>query len=156
MCLKKYKHPATIRYVELIPKFANDRKMFLVKNLPFVEEILFPNKMTEQTRTPQTIQPPTGNQLQAVKNLMKGLTCDYKPSVLYNVTYARKKRYLKAKMLDTPYVDPGDCAGDLSAMDEDLGTEISAVRNLFDLSRVIDKKRKGGALSNPRIQRKKQ
>lgn len=153
MCLKKYKHPSAIRYVELIPKFANNQKMFLVKNLPFVEEILYPNKVTERLLKRQAIRSPTGNQLQAVRDLMTGLTSYYEPRMLYNVSYSKKKRYLKAKFLDMPYVDPGDCAGDMSAMNEELGKEMRAVRDLFGFNSGTGEKRKAAGPSNARAKR---
>lgn len=145
ICLKKFKHPCPIRYVELIPKFANNQKVFLVKNLPFVEEILFPNKKTDALKqSRQIVRSPTGNQLQAVRNLITGLTCDYEPSDLFNASYAKKKRYIKSKLLDTPYDDPGECTVDKNAMNEDVGKELEAVKNVFDFGSGTGGKRKTG------------
>ncbi|KAJ8919740.1 hypothetical protein NQ315_006269 [Exocentrus adspersus] len=91
VCLLKRKQPGKRRFTELIPVVVNNSPLFLVKYIPFANEIILPKK--EEYAEPEEDEDPC---------------------------YRKKKAYVKAKLLDEPMEEVTDVTFDVSALNEHL------------------------------------
>ncbi|CAG9768392.1 unnamed protein product [Ceutorhynchus assimilis] len=130
VCLKKYSHPSEIRYVELIPKYANNQKLFLIKDIPFAQELKIGKdvmKAVSQTNNN------SGKQIAAIKQLIDKLTHDYDPRAFPNPSYGKKKAYVKAKLLDEPEEEFEDPTDNVEGINEHLKEVITNIERSFGI-----------------------
>ncbi|XP_060534710.1 uncharacterized protein LOC132707066 isoform X2 [Cylas formicarius] len=120
VCIKKTRHPEKIRYVELIPKYANDMRMFLIKHIPYCNELKWPNKRLEMA------EPPNFNTTEAKKKCVEELV-------------ERKKAYVKSKLLDEPMEEVADVTVNEEEMEKQIGDVIREMKVLFQLQEMVSK-----------------
>lgn len=143
ICIKKYRHPTEIRYVELIPKYANNQKLFLVKDLPFSHEKIIPKIM--ETAEDTSFEP-NEKQCEVVQQLINTLDFDYDPRAFENPCYAKKKAYVKAKLLEEAEEEaPEDPTANTEGIDRQIGKIVNKIKQEFNLSEPQGTKRKGGS-----------
>ncbi|KAL3289192.1 hypothetical protein HHI36_003627 [Cryptolaemus montrouzieri] len=95
ICSKMTKKGDTPRAVELIPKLIHGNKVFLIKAIPFANEIFEPRRGLKVK-----VPPPSEEQEKVMDDLIDRLTFDFSSSLLVDEKFVRKEKYLKAKLLD--------------------------------------------------------
>ncbi|KAH1024083.1 uncharacterized protein LOC109545713 [Dendroctonus ponderosae] len=134
VCLKKYRHPSEIRYVELIPKYANKQRLFLIKDIPFCEEYHVPRAVHIEKALSSNIRE---TQKQAIRDLIEKLSFDYEPTIFINPSYAKKKAYVKAKLLELPEEIVEDTTSNADQIDEQITEIVVDFQNLFNVSFAV-------------------
>lgn len=138
ICIKKYKHPTEIRYVELIPKYANNQKLFLIKDLPFSHELTIPKRILT---TKQEFER-TKEKSEVVRKLIDKLTFDYDPRMFINPSYGKKKAFVKAKLLDAPEEQVIDSTEDTQGIDGQIGEIVNEIKDVFGFQETQGIKRR--------------
>lgn len=134
MCLKKYRHPSEIRYIELIPKYANKQRLFLIKDIPFCEEYCVPKDVHTEKATSSNI---SEEQKQLMRDLIEKISFKYEPSIFVNPSYGKKKAYVKAKLLGLPEEIVEDTTSNPGQIDEEITKIVADIQNLFNVSFAI-------------------
>lgn len=94
VCYRKRRIRANIRYVELIPKFINNARMFLVKTVPFATEISYNVQNSDNVKF-------NVEEEEAVENLINAFTFDFKPSNFSDPVMSKTTAYIKSQLLKT-------------------------------------------------------
>ncbi|XP_030765990.1 uncharacterized protein LOC115890027 [Sitophilus oryzae] len=145
VCIKKYRNPAPIRYVELIPKFANNQRLFLIKNIPFAGQCHPPKAVVLNPLPDFEV---SVEKKDMVRLLIKGLSFDYSPKTFTNLSYAKKKAYVKSKLLDEPLEEVEDVFGNAAqSIDKEIGEVANRIKTLFNLPDSLPRGRKRKAPS---------
>jgi len=139
ICIKKYKHPTEIRYVELVPKYANDQRLFLIVDLPYCHELRLPK--TLETAEPKTYET-TEEQHKLVRQLIEELSVDYDPKMLLNPSLAKKKVYVKNRLLDELHEEAVDPTADTEGIDGQIGNIVGEIKRAYNWSDSQGTKRK--------------
>lgn len=141
VCVRKLRKCDKIRFVEFIPKFANNNKLFIVKTIPFNDECKHP---PTTLATDQNISY-SKEKLSVTNELINTLTFDYDPKMFINPSSAKKKAYLRAKLLDEPQEEVEDVTLDSDAIDKRLGEVGASFEKLFNLGEDTGMKRKAAS-----------
>lgn len=145
VCIKKYRQPSALRYVELIPKYARKQKLFLIKDMNFCEEARFPK--TVETAEPREHNA-TEQQRAVIEELTDKLEFDYDPRMFINPIYGKKKAYVKAKLLDLPREEVEDPSANTEGINEQIREIVDKIERTFEISGIPQaKKRKAPAAS---------
>ncbi|XP_066245087.1 ATP-dependent DNA helicase 2 subunit 1 [Euwallacea similis] len=149
ICIKKYRHPVEVRYVELIPKYANEQKLFMIKDIPFCEEYKLPKCLIEAK---PLVYNTSNEQKDAVNSLIQELKWNYDPKMFSNLSYSKKKAYVKSKLLDLPEEEVEDPMGDITSMDEVIESIVPRIERLFGFSAIPrgEKRKAGGSAASKR------
>ncbi|KAJ8979971.1 hypothetical protein NQ317_013719 [Molorchus minor] len=134
VCARKLQQPGKLRYVELIPEVVNGSSMFLVKNVPYSSEIVYPI----ESDYPEQVE--DVKKKEAMKKLVDDLTFDFDFKMIPDPCYRKKQAYVKAKLLDEQMKEVTDITFNLPAMDEHLQEAVNAIKSNYVLTE--EKKRK--------------
>lgn len=74
----------------------------MIRDLPFCEEIVLPKVFTKHTLPSYDI---SEEKQHAIEEFINNLSFKYDPQTFKNLTYARKKAYVKAELLEKPEED---------------------------------------------------
>lgn len=145
MCVYKRTNNSKVYNVEMIPKFVNDRRLFLVKKLPFAENISMP----EAAEINDNIDDVVGSaELDSIRGLIKLLEFDYDPTMFSNIQVAKKMAYVKGKLLGKEPEDEEDIKPDDQMISERLEDVINVMNEtglIWDES--VKKRKQTGAAS---------
>ncbi|CAH1119758.1 unnamed protein product [Phaedon cochleariae] len=148
ICIVNSRELGKIRYSELIPVLVDDSPMFLVKSLPYANEISYP----VESEYPEYI--PDEEKRKVVEGLVDKLTFDFNISMVPDAVMEKKKAYIKAKLLDEPTENvDGPVTCDKDTLDEHLKDVVRDIKNKFVLSG--EKKRKAPAPRGPSKKKQK-
>ncbi|XP_066145196.1 X-ray repair cross-complementing protein 5 [Euwallacea fornicatus] len=149
ICIKKYRHPFEIRYVELIPKYANEQKLFVIKDIPFCEEYLLPKCLNDTKPLAFTA---SKEQKIVVNSLIQELKWKYDPKMFNNMSYSKKKAYVKSKLLDLPEEDVEDPTSNITEMNEVIESIATRIEELFGFTAIPrgEKRKAGGGAASKR------
>ncbi|KAG5858482.1 hypothetical protein JTB14_037570 [Gonioctena quinquepunctata] len=146
VCLLKLRQPDKLRYCELIPTKVDGSPMFLLKQLPYGNEITYP---TEQDYVKEC---PNEDQRKAIQNLVDKLTFDFNIKMVPDISLQKKKAYVKAKLLDEPVDEVNDIDFNRDTLDSHLKEVAEEIKNKFNL--CGEKKRKAPLQKGPPQKRK--
>ncbi|KAL1491121.1 hypothetical protein ABEB36_011764 [Hypothenemus hampei] len=140
------------RYVELIPKYGNNSRLFLIKYIPFCDEVKLPKSLLTTQR--MVMDNVDDEQKEAVKQLINDLTCDYDSQMFINPMYGRKKAYIKSKLLDLPAELVDDVTADSEEnINEQIAETVTKIKTLFSISDVAQQGKKRKTI-NPSVAKK--
>ncbi|KAF7272789.1 hypothetical protein GWI33_014462 [Rhynchophorus ferrugineus] len=141
VCIRKYQRISPIRFVELVPKFANNQRLFLIRDLPFCDEYA-PSKPTVKHVLPSF--DISEEKQQTIERLIDRLSFDYDPKTFRNLNYARKKAFVKSELLKQTEEDVEDIFANCSeSIDHEIGEIADTIKSLFHLSEIKEKKQSG-------------
>ncbi|RZC35271.1 hypothetical protein BDFB_004284 [Asbolus verrucosus] len=141
VCVRKMKNLDKIRFVEFIPKFANNTRMFIIKPIPFISEIKYPPSKLD-IKKEDTACDYSQEKVQVTNSLIDALTFDYHSKMFINPSFAKKKAFLRSKFLDEPVEEVEDVTLDSEGIDSRLGEVTDKFKVLFNLCEESGKKRK--------------
>lgn len=127
ICGRKCTRVGRISYEELIPKYVNNTKMFLIRTIPaFNHTQIAPVMKIEESLLSST-------QKDVIDKLIDKLSFSYHPQMLPNMSYDLKARYVKAKLLDEK-IDDDDVVEvtDNDTIDERIKDIILELKNEFN------------------------
>ncbi|CAH0546051.1 unnamed protein product [Brassicogethes aeneus] len=147
VCVYKASKSSTLRFVELIPKFANNTRMFMAKYIPFGNEINYPCLNTvEEKFTPQ--------QEKLIKELIEALKFDYDATMYSDLSYAKKKAYIKSMLLEEEEQDVMNCDVDENLAEKHLCDIIQRLNKEGMITFEEPKKRKAPAQGSQKSKKK--
>ncbi|KAF2896734.1 hypothetical protein ILUMI_09441 [Ignelater luminosus] len=123
VCYQKSRKGGSVNLVELVPRFINNIRMFVVRVLPFGTEILFPNMPKGELK----FEP---EEELAMSNLVNALTFDYHPNNFRDPIFSKKKAYIKSQLLEEPQEQVNDGLPSDAELDEKIIMEIKELRSL--------------------------
>ncbi|KAK9891210.1 hypothetical protein WA026_013525 [Henosepilachna vigintioctopunctata] len=137
VCAKKMTASDDPRAVEFIPKLINTNKVFLVKQIPFADEIEEPEEAIPRDEIPAT-----QKQIEVTDRLIDQLSVDFSCSYLVDLEYMRKEWYLKSKLLSEPRgdVEPTEHFT-LEQMDQKLNGIVEEYLSAFPQERGTKRKK---------------
>jgi hypothetical protein len=141
ICIRKLKKFDKIRFVELIPKFAQNTKLFIIKIIPFNDENKYPASRLTVKEEDINVEY-SQEKVTVTDKLINSLTFDYDPKMFTNLSLAKKKAFLRAKLLQDPEEDVEDVTLDSEAIDKSLNEVGDDFKNLFHLEEETGKKRR--------------
>ncbi|XP_044263679.1 uncharacterized protein LOC123010674 [Tribolium madens] len=139
ICFRKLKKLDKICFVEFIPKFMNNNRVFLVKTIPFNDEH---QRTPSDLATEEQSESYSGKMRSTTNELINELTFDYDPKMFTNPSLTKKKAYLRSKLLDEPQGEVEDVSLDSAAIDKRLGDIGESFKKLFALGEETAPKRK--------------
>ncbi|XP_023014023.2 ATP-dependent DNA helicase 2 subunit 1 [Leptinotarsa decemlineata] len=147
VCMLKLSQGGKVRYDELIPVKVDGSPMFLVKGLPFANEISYPLKQEYPERVADE------KQRISIQNLVDKMTFDFDLKMVPDVLFQKRRAYVKSKLLDEPIEEVNDVAFDRDTLDSHLREVVEEIHSTFSLSG--EKKRKAPAQKGPSQKRRK-
>ncbi|KAF5283936.1 hypothetical protein FQR65_LT13697 [Abscondita terminalis] len=128
VCYQKLKMNGDLRFVELIPKFINGSRQFLVKILPFGSEIHYnPVTSTDSYNFSE-------EEEQAMESMIESLTFNYTTDCFQDPIESKKQAYIKSQLLseDMEKINDGTVSDDV--IDERISESVAKLHalNLFE------------------------
>lgn len=92
ICLRKFKIGGDVRIVEMVPRFVNGSRMFLVRILPFCLDVSYLPPVESETNF-------STKAVDAMTDLINTLTISYKPSCFKDPVEEKKEAYIRSQLL---------------------------------------------------------
>lgn len=145
VCIAIMRTNDKINYVELIPKYANKSKVFLVVAIPPINKFDYPERQVAKREIDV-------DKADIINFMIERLTLHYHPSMFECPVVAKKKAFFRAKLLEEEEEEVIDRTLVSEEVNRRLGDLSEGLKDFF-ISEVIDNKRK--SKSAPSASRKR-
>lgn len=132
ICQSKFSRSTRPKLVELIPKYFNNQKSFLTKQICTQEmrAIALENEEAPEIREAEK---------QAARDLIELMTFDYNPMSFPDPVYSKQEAYIKSQILDTTMENPHE----VNISDDRIDERIGVIGDNFARLFCVEEKKRG-------------
>ncbi|KAK4879376.1 hypothetical protein RN001_007522 [Aquatica leii] len=148
VCYQKLKRAGDIRFVELVPKFINGSRQFLVRILPFSPEIYYNPVKTGCLEF-------TDEEENAMENFVDSLTFNFSVDCFRDPVESKKQAYIKSQLLQEHMEEIDDGVESNEIIDQRISESVMMLNSVSLFEEVGSNKRPRKA-ANPKSKKVKQ